>query len=194
MAHAAAPGLLVAAMIYAMGNVSGAHLNPAATLAFAARGVFPWRQVPGYWTAQLVGAWLAALFLSRCFGEAIAAGITRPAGEPLVALAMEIALTSLLVTVILGTATRHRVLGLEAAVAVGATVMLCGLFAKPISGASMNPARSFGPALVAGETGALWLYCVGPALGALFAVVLTFLLRGGVKADEPEAAQGKEKK
>jgi glycerol uptake facilitator-like aquaporin len=141
--RAVAPGLTVLAMIYALGQVSGAHINPAVTLAFAVRGVFPWRHVPAYWVVQLGGAALAAGLLRALFGAAaLAAGATVPKLTPAAALPMEIVLTFLLVSVILGTATRERLIGPNAAIAVGSTVALYGLFAAPLSGASMNPARA----------------------------------------------------
>jgi aquaporin Z len=177
-ARALAPGLVVMAMIYAIGDRSGAHFNPAVTLAFALRRVFPARWVAGYWLAQLAGAVAAALLLRVLFGEDAGAGVTFPNIDPLVAVAIETVLTALLVTVILGTADRHSLIGADAAIPVGATIALCGLIALPIEGASMNPARSFGPALVSLDFGSLWVYVVGPALGAVIAVGIELLLRG----------------
>jgi aquaporin Z len=153
VSHAArivAPGLLVMAMIYTLGSQSGAHFNPVVTLAFTLREDFPWKRVPGYWDVQLVGAILAALLLRMLFGLAGHLGATVPHHGTTEALVMEIVLTFLLITVILGTATNHRLTGPNAALAVGGTIALCGLFAGPISGASMNPARSLGPFLVSG--------------------------------------------
>jgi aquaporin Z len=193
VSHAArvvAPGLVVLALIYAIGNVSGAHFNPAVTFAFALRGVFRWRRVPAYWLAELCGALLAAVLLRWLFGTVAHLGATMPHHGVRAAFVMEIALTWLLVMVILGTATRHHLLGPNAAIAVGATIALCGLFAGPVSGASMNPARSLGPALVAGETADVWIYLVAPFLGAALAVGLTWLLRGGPGDGEGEAAGG----
>ncbi len=191
VARAVAPGLTVLAMIFALGAVSGAHINPAVSLAFAVRGVFPWRRVPLYWLVQMAGAFLAALLLRGLFGSAaLRVGMTRPDGGVGPALVMEIALTLILVTVILGTATRERLLGPNAGIAVGATVALAGLFAAPISGASMNPARSLGPALVARIGDGQWIYLVGPALGAAAAALLCGLLHGQPRAPEADAARG----
>jgi len=185
-----APALLVMAMIYSVGNLSGAHFNPAVTLAFAVRKDFPWRRAPGYWSAQLVGATLAALLLRTLFGLAGHLGATLPHHGALTSLVMELVLTFLLVTVILATATNHKLVGHNAALAVAGTISLDGLFAAPISGASMNPARSFGPDLVGGQLGAYWIYLVGPVIGALLAVAMAWLLRGGTSEYAMEAAQG----
>jgi MIP family channel proteins len=189
-ARAIAPGLLVMAVIYALGNISGAHINPAVTFSFALRGVFPWRRVPLYWFFQLVGATLAALLLRQLFGTVEHVGATLPHVDFRTAFVIEIILSSILITVILGTATRYQVVGPTAALAVGATIILCGLFAKPISGASMNPARSFGPALISGSLGSFWIYLAGPIAGGIIATGLTWLLQGSVKPKEREAAQG----
>ncbi|HEU0114051.1 MAG TPA: aquaporin [Thermomicrobiales bacterium] len=191
LARAVAPGLTVLAMIYALGAVSGAHLNPAVTLAFALRGVFPWRRVPAYWLVQMAGAVAASLLLRALFGaSALVAGMTRADGGIEAALTMEIVLTLLLVTVILGTATRERLLGPNAGIAVGSTVALAGLFAAPVSGASMNPARSLGPALGAWSGTGQWVYLLGPAVGAAIAVVLAWLLYGPPRPPEADAARG----
>jgi len=185
-----APALLVMAMIYSVGNLSGAHFNPAVTLAFTLRKDFPWRRVPGYWLAQVVGAVGAALVLRALFGPVGHLGATLPHHGWLAALVMEIVLTFFLLTVILATATNHKIVGHNAALAVAGTISLDGLFAAPISGASMNPARSFGPALVGGEMSTYWIYLAGPLGGALIAVAMAWLLRGGTSAYAMEAAQG----
>ncbi len=146
-----APGAVVMAMIYAWGPLSGLHINPAVTTAFAARGVFPVRWVVPYWVAQFAGAIGAALFLQGMFTH-VAAGSNYPIatqGGDWRSLVMETVLTAILVSVILNTATGGRSIGHNAAIAVGATVALLGLFASPISGASMNPARTLGPDIVA---------------------------------------------
>jgi aquaporin Z len=192
-ARVVAPGLLVLALIYAYGNVSGAHFNPAVTLAFAARGDFPWRRVPGYWLAQFAGALLAALFLRGLFGTVAHLGATLPHFGVTASLTMEIVLSCLLITVILGTSTRHRVVGPDAALGVGATIALCGLFAGPVSGASMNPARSLGPAAVSGALQDAWIYLVGPAAGSLLAVGIAWVLHGRPNPAEVEAAMGDQK-
>lgn len=199
LGHAAkvvAPGLVVMAMIYTLGEVSGAHINPAVSLAFAIRQSFPWKRIPGYWGAQLLGASLAALFLRVLFGNIAHLGATRP--DPglgiFASFWMEVILTALLITVILGTAEHHRLVGLNAAIAVGSTVALNGLFASPVSGASMNPARSLGPALVSGSLEHIWIYSAGPILGALLAVVVAWVLHGSPKPSEMKAAKGQKSK
>lgn len=184
------PGLLVMVMIYALGNLSGAHFNPVVTLAFALRHSFPWKLVPSYWSAQLGGALLASSFVGVIFGDAQHLGATTPDGGTLQALATEIILSMILLLVILGTARKHRVAGNNAALAVGATISFCGMIGSSISGASMNPARSFGPALLGGTTASLWIYIVGPACGAVIATGLFTLLQGFPNKNEDKAAQG----
>lgn len=175
-----APGLMVLAIILFMGAISGAHLNPAVSLAFALRGDFPWTRVPGYIINQLIGATLACLFLYAVFGniQHLGATLPGPGYEDWQALLMEIVLTALLVSVILGTASAAQNVGAIAALGVGGYIALAGLWSAPVSGASMNPARSFGPALVSGDWTAYWVYVVGPIVGALIAVGCAFLLRG----------------
>jgi aquaporin Z len=175
-----APGLMVMAIILFMGAVSGAHLNPAVTLAFAMRGDFPWHRVTGYIVAQLVGATLACLFLLAVFGnvEHLGATLPGPGYENWQALLMEIALTGVLVSVILGTASGAQNVGAIGALGVGGYIALAGLWAAPVSGVSMNPARSFGPALVSGYWNSYWVYVIGPLAGGLIAVGCATLLRG----------------
>ena len=175
-----APGLMVMAIILFMGAVSGAHLNPAVSLAFALRGDFPWRRVPAYIATQLIGATLACLFLRWVFGnvEHLGATLPGPGYKNWQALLMEIALTALLVSVILGTASAAQNVGAIAALGVGGYIALAGLWAAPVSGVSMNPARSFGPALASGDWTSYWVYLVGPIAGALIAVGFAFMLRG----------------
>src|SRR6188472_3979801 len=175
-----APGLMVMAIILFMGAVSGAHLNPAVSLAFAMRGDFPWYRVPGYVIVQLVGATLAALFLLAVFGNVGHLGATLPGAgyANWQALLMEIALTTGLVSVILGTASAAQNVGAIAALGVGGYIALAGLWAAPVSGVSMNPARSFGPALVDGDFSSYWIYLAGPLAGALIAVAFAYILRG----------------
>jgi len=186
LARALAPGLLVMALIYAIGDRSGAHFNPAVTLAFAARRLFPPRWVVPYWLAQLLGAVIAGAVLVALFGSiAAAAGVSTPHVDAGVALVLEVLLTAILVTVILGTADRYQLIGPDAAIAVGATIALCGLVALPIEGASMNPARSLGPAIASGKLEDVWIYLVGPAVGALIAVAIARFLHG------PPAPEGK---
>jgi aquaporin Z len=187
-ARAVAPALIVAAMIYAIGDVSGAHLNPVVSLAFTLKRLFPVASLIPYWAAQAIGGVAAALAVGALFGSAISAGVTRPTVGDSVALVVEAILSLLLVTVILGTADRHRVVGPEAAIAVGATIAACGLIALPITGASMNPVRSLAPALVAGDLAGVWIYILGPAVGAILAVVLTRFLHGPTELD-PDAVR-----
>jgi aquaporin Z len=175
-----APGLTVTAIILFMGAVSGAHLNPAVSLAFALRGDFPWRRVPGYIVVQLAGATLACLFLRLVFGNTghLGATLPGPGYQDWQALLMEIVLTALLVSVILGTASAAQNVGAIAALGVGGYIALAGLWAAPVSGVSMNPARSFGPALVSGDFTSYWVYIAGPIAGALIAVGCALVLRG----------------
>jgi aquaporin Z len=183
---------MVMAIIYFMGAVSGAHLNPAVTLAFALRRNFPWRRVPGYVLAQLVGGISAALLLRAMFGAGGAMGATVPGigignGR---ALAMEVLLTAGLVNVILGTASGARNIGPNGALAVGGYIALAGLWASPVSGASMNPVRSLAPDLVRGNFGTTWIYIVGPLAGALIGVGCEWILKGKPTAAGAIAAQG----
>jgi aquaporin Z len=176
-----APGLMVMAIILFMGAVSGAHLNPAVSLAFALRRDFPWKRVPGYVLIQLAGATLACLFLDAVFGNIQHLGATLPGAgyADWQALLMELALTATLVSVILGTASSAQNVGRVAALGVGGYIALAGLWSAPVSGTSMNPARSFGPALVSGDFSGFWVYVLGPIAGALIAVGCAYVLRGG---------------
>lgn len=187
-----APGLMVMAIIYFMGTVSGAHLNPAVTLAFAVRRNFPWRRVPGYMLAQLIGGLAAALFLKTLFGTVGALGATLPGNgiSSGTALAMEVVLTAGLVNTILGTAAGARNIGANGAIAVGGYIVLAGLWAAPISGASMNPVRSLAPDLLRGDLGTTWIYVAGPVLGALIGVVFEWILKGKPTTSGSLAAQG----
>ncbi len=187
-----APGLTVLALIYTIGETSGAHLNPAVTIAFAARGNFPWQRVPGYLVSQLAGAIAAAWLLRGLFGDAGRLGVTRPGPHATVvaALAVEAILTFGLITVILGTASGARNVGHNAALAIGGYIILAGLWASPVSGASMNPARSLGPALAGGGLAGIWIYIGGPLAGALAAVSMAWALRGPPSAAASIAAQG----
>ncbi len=188
-----APGLMVMGIILFMGKVSGAHLNPAVSLAFAARGDFPWIRVPGYIIVQLAGATLACLFLQQVVGVSatfgsnyVASGYSASAG-----LSMEAVLTLGLVSVILGTASGAQNVGLFGAIAVGGYIALAGLWGSPISGTSMNPARTFGPDLVGANFTDYWVYVVGPLLGSAVAVGCAYVLRGrGGGASGSGAGQG----
>jgi aquaporin Z len=189
-----APGLMVMSIILFMGAVSGAHLNPVVSIAFALRKDFPWARVPGYILMQMIGSTLACLFLLAVLGNVHHLGATLPGPgyEPWQAFLMEIALTGGLVSVILGTASAAQNVGTVGALGVGGYIALAGLWAAPIGGTSMNPVRSFGPALVSGDWHAYWAYVAGPLLGAGIAVACAVILRG-TKADEAArlAASGK---
>jgi len=187
-----APGMMVMAIIYFMGTVSGAHLNPAVTLAFAARRNFPWSRVPGYLVAQTIGGVAAASLLRAMFGTRGLLGATTPGpgvGD-VRALAMEVLLTTGLVSTILGTASGARNIGSNAALAVGGYIALAGLWAAPISGASMNPVRSFAPDLIRGDLTTTWIYIVGPLTGGIIAVGFEWILKGRPTAAGALAAQG----
>ena len=175
-----APGLMVLAIILFMGAVSGAHLNPAVSLAFAVRGDFPWKRVPGYIIVQLLGATLACLFLLAVFGnvEHLGATLPGPGYKDWQALLMDIAPTAVLLSVILGTASAAQNVGALGALGVGGYIALAGLWSAPVSGTSMKPARSFGPALVSGDWTAYWVYVAGPLAGAAIAVGCATILRG----------------
>src|SRR5580700_11011882 len=175
-----APALMVMAIILFMGKVSGAHLNPAVSIAFALRRDFPWWRVPGYVVVQLVGAALAALFLHAVIKVSAVYGSNYPAHgySATAAFWMELILTTGLVSVILGTASGAQNVGIIGAFAVGAYIALAGLWGSPISGASMNPARTFGPDLASATFTSYWVYIAGPIAGAAIAVVIAFVLRG----------------
>ena len=187
-----APGLLVMAVIYFMGAVGGAHLNPAVTVAFAVRRNFPWRRVPGYIVAQIVGGVAAAAFLRAMFGTVGLLGATTPGAgmDDVRALLMEVLLTTGLVSTILGTASGARNIGSNGALAVGGYIALAGLWAAPVSGASMNPVRSFAPDLLRADLGTTWIYVVGPLVGALIAVGFEWILKGEPTKAGTLAAQG----
>lgn len=175
-----APGMMVLAVILFMGAVSGAHLNPAVTIAFTLRTDFPLRRVPLYIVAQFAGAVLATLVLTAFVGQHGTAGLTLPGPgiSTAAAMAWEVVLTAGLVSVVLGTASGAQQIGAMAAIGVGSYIALAGLIGAPVSGASMNPARSLGPALVFGNWTSWWAYLVGPLIGALLAVGMAHVLRG----------------
>ena len=192
-AEVTAPALTVLAVILFMGKVSGAHLNPIVTMAFALRREFPWRRVPAYVVVQLLGAVSACLLLWATFGNVGHLGATEPGHgvTDVQALVVETVLTLGLVSTILGSASGAQNVGPLSALAVGAYIAVAGLWSSPVSGASMNPARSIGPALVGGEFGHLWVYVAGPGVGALGAVGAALILRGpGGDAHARDAAQG----
>jgi aquaporin Z len=188
-----APGLMVMGIILFMGKISGAHLNPAVSIAFALRRDFQWWRVPGYIVAQLGGATLAALVLHAIIDVSAKYGSNYPASgySSMAAFWMELLLTAGLVSVILGTASGAQNVGIVGAFGVGAYIALAGLWGSPISGASMNPARTFGPDLASATFTDYWVYIAGPLAGAVIAVAIAFVLRGpgGGKAGSG-AAQG----
>jgi aquaporin Z len=171
-------GLVVLAMIHTFGDISGAHLNPAVTLAFAVARRFPWREVPPYLAAQLAGAFAASRLLKFLFPAPGTLGATLPAGPVSQSFILEIVLTAALMMVILNVSTGAKEKGITAGIAIGATVALEAMFAGPICGASMNPARSLAPAIVSGHLQHFWLYPAATILGALLAVPLSLALRG----------------
>jgi MIP family channel proteins len=178
-------GLVIMVMIYAVGHVSGAHFNPAVTFAFSLTRHFPWQRAAAYWAAQLVGALGAAGVLRASLGNVAHTGATLPAGSQGQSFLWEAVLTFFLMFVIMAVATDTRAVGEAAAIAVGGTVGLDAMFGGPISGASMNPARSIGPALVAGDLHALWLYILAPVLGAVLGALAYQFVRA-----EPVSAPG----
>ena len=159
-------GLVIMVMVYALGHVSGAHFNPAVTFAFALTRHFPWSRAVAYWTAQVAGAILAAFLLRASLGDIAHVGATLPSGSEAQSFLWEVVMTFFLMLVIMAVATDTRAVGEAAAIAIGGTVGLDAMFGGPISGASMNPARSIGPALASGDLHALWLYIVAPLVGA----------------------------
>ncbi len=181
---AASFGLVIMVMIAAAGHLSGAHFNPAVTLAFAVTRHFPWRDVPSYLAGQLLGAVAGAAVLRTLFGLEAGLGTTLPSGSPLQALGVETLLTAVLMFVIVSVATDTRAVGQLAAIAIGGTVALDALWGGPVTGASMNPARSFGPALVSGLWQAHWIYWLGPIGGAVLGAALYQGLR--VSFREPQ--------
>jgi aquaporin Z len=188
-----APALTVMAIILFMGKISGAHLNPAVSIAFAMRRDFPWHRVPGYVVVQLAGATLAALVLHAIINVSPAYGSNYPAHgySDMAAFWMELILTTGLVSVILGTASGAQNVGIIGAFGVGSYIALAGLWGSPISGASMNPARTFGPDLASTTFTGYWIYLAGPVAGAVAAVGIAFVLRGrGGDKSALGAAQG----
>ena len=171
-------GLVIMAMIYAVGHISGAHLNGAVTLAFALTRHFPWPRALGYWAAQLVGAVAAAALLRASLGNIAHVGATLPSGSQLQSFLWEIVMSAFLMSVIMAVATDTRAVGEAAAIAVGGMVGLDAMFGGPISGASMNPMRSAGPALVSGDLHSLWIYLVGPVVGASAGAFVYQFIRG----------------
>jgi aquaporin NIP len=178
-------GLVIMAMIYAVGHISGAHFNAAVTCAFALTRHFPWRRAAGYWLAQFVGAVTAAALLRGSLGDIADVGATLPSGSQAQSFLWELVMTFFLMFVILAVATDTRAVGEAAAIAIGGTIGLDAMFGGPISGASMNPMRSIGPALVSGDLHALWLYIVAPLLGASLGGLAYQFVRG----EQPRPAE-----
>jgi aquaporin NIP len=182
-------GLVIMVMIYAVGHISGAHFNGAVTFAFALTRHFPWPRALGYWAAQLVGAIGAAFLLRASVGDIADVGATLPSGSQAQSFLFELVMTAFLMFVILAVATDTRAVGEAAAIAIGATIGLNAMFGGPISGASMNPMRSIGPALVSGNLHALWLYIVAPVLGASIGGLVYQFVRG---EETRQASAGRE--
>lgn len=170
-------GLVIMAMIYAVGHISGAHFNPAVTFAFALSRHFPWSRAIAYWCAQVLGALVAALLLRGSLGNIAHVGATLPSGSQGQSFLWELVLSFFLMFVIMAVATDTLAVGEAAAIAIGGTVGLDAMFGGPISGASMNPARSFAPAVVSGDLHALWLYLLAPPVGAALAALTYQLIR-----------------
>lgn len=171
-------GLVIMAMIYAVGHISGAHFNPSVSFAFALTRHFPWRRAGAYWIAQVAGALAAAALLRASLGDHAHVGATLPSGSQGQAFVWELILTFFLMFVIMSVATDTRAVGEAAAIAIGGTVGLDAMFGGPITGASMNPARSIGPALVSGDLHALWLYIAAPLAGAALGALAYQFVRG----------------
>jgi MIP family channel proteins len=183
-------GLVIMVTIYALGHISGAHFNPAVTFAFALTRHFPWPRVGVYWSAQLAGALAAALVLRGSLGDIAHVGATLPSGSDGQAFLWEGVLTFFLMFVIMAVATDTRAVGEAAAIAIGGTVGLDAMFGGPITGASMNPARSLGPAIASSDYTAIWVYIAAPLLGAAAAAITYQFLRSDEQAevvDEPDA-------
>lgn len=193
-AAAVAPGAMVLTIIYSMGSVSGAHINPAVTFAFALRGNFPWIRVPGYIAAQLLGSVAGGTLLYLILGSHGSLGTTSPENgmSTLSAFGVELFLTAILVNTILGTASQAGFLGPNAAIPVGAFIALAGLCAGPLTGASMNPARSLGPDLVWLHVSTTWVYVAGPLAGAMVGVGIEWALKGPPRPAAARAAQGQD--
>ena len=170
-------GLIVMAMIYALGDISGAHLNPAVTIAFTIAKRFEQKQALPYIISQLLGAFMASLILKYLFPSNETLGATLPAGAEIQSFILEFILTFFLMLVIINVATGSKEQGMFAGLAIGFTVLLEAMFAGPVSGASMNPARSFSPAIVSGHLEHLWIYMIAPILGAAFAIPVFKLLQ-----------------
>jgi aquaporin Z len=177
-------GLIVLGMIYAFGDISGAHMNPAVTIGFAYAKKFPWKEVPAYVLAQLIGAFLASGILLYLFPESQTLGATLPGLSALKVFILEIILSFFLMVVIINVSTGSKEIGLVAGIAIGSVVLLEAMFAGPITGASMNPARSIAPAVVSGNIADLWIYIFAPIIGCVLAVVSCKLVKDEQCCDE----------
>jgi len=177
-------GLIVMGMIYAFGDISGAHMNPAVTIGFAYAKKFPWKEVPGYVLAQLIGAFLASGILLYLFPESETLGATLPGLSAMKVFIFEIILTFFLMVVIINVSTGSKEIGVVAGIAIGSIVLLEAMFAGPITGASMNPARSIAPAVVSGNLADLWIYIFAPIIGCLLAVVSCKLVKSEQCCDQ----------
>lgn len=187
---AAGPALIVGALIYAIGDLSGAHLNPVVTTTFALRRVFHWSCVPVYWAAQLAGALAAAGTLRYLFGTTRSIGVNETDLTTSHAVVVEVVLTALLVIVILNAAHKHSLIGADAAIPVAATLAACGLVGGELTSASMNPARSLGPAIVSANYTDIGVFIAGPFIGALVAVLVMTALHPVPNRDEQTSAEG----
>ncbi|MDB3934885.1 aquaporin [Flavobacteriaceae bacterium] len=177
-------GLIVMGMIYAFGDISGAHMNPAVTIGFAYAKKFPWKEVPAYVLAQLIGAFLASGILLYLFPESQTLGATLPGLPALKVFILEIILSFFLMVVIINVSTGSKEIGVVAGIAIGSVVLLEAMFAGPITGASMNPARSIAPAVVSGNIADLWIYILAPIIGCVLAVVSCKLVKDEQCCDE----------
>jgi len=177
-------GLIVMAMIYAFGEISGAHFNPAVSISFAYAKKFPWKEVPKYIIAQVLGAVFASLVLWFLFPNSEFYGATIPSTDAMRAFVLELLLTFFLMVTIINVSTGSKEVGVMAGIAIGGVVLLEAMFAGPITKASMNPARSLAPALVSGHFEHLWLYMVAPVIGALLAVATCKLVKDDNCCDE----------
>ncbi len=191
-AQAVAPGLAIMAIIYSIGSVSGAHVNPAVTFSYALRRNFPWRRVPGYWCAQLIGGVAAVAFLRLTLGNLGHLGASTPASgiSGHVAFLIELVISVGLVSVTLGTASGQNNVGSNAAIARGGYMVVAGLWAGPLTGASMNPAQSLSASLISNDWSHLWIYILGPFVGGAIAVAFAWILRGPPTSTARRSAQG----
>ena len=170
-------GLIIMSMIYAVGDISGAHMNPAVTIAFAISGKFKWKETIPYIISQVAGAVLASFLLGQIFTDSLSLGVTQPLGNPMRSFVLEMILTFFLMFVVLHVATGSKEQGMFAGLAIGGVIVLEAMFAGPITGASMNPARSFAPALISHNWQNLWVYVTAPFIGAAIAVAAYRFLR-----------------